>query len=409
MIPKSKAISLSAFYWKGHHSSGKMVSGKTLALYDWEVITQLERDNITINKLKKKRISLYSHYRHSLKRGDITLLTRQIATMLQSGIPIIQTLQLIQNNHHKAELKSILLQLCLNLNSGLSLSKSLQVSSDYFDRFYINMIQVGEETGKLSEAFERVANYQQKSEKLRSKTVKAMIYPVTVIASAITVTTLMLIYVIPEFESIFNSFGAQLPWLTQQIVLSSQWLTRNGLTLLIIVLTIMFIFHRLIKRSTKFHLLTSRLYLQIPILGTVISKTTIAAFSSTLATCYSAGVPILSGILTASQSCQNLYYQQQIRTIQDSAASGMPIYLAMRQTDIFPEFVIQMVMIGEESGSLEVMLTRVSNIYEDEVSNTIDNLAEILEPLIIITLGTIIGGIVIAMYLPIFDLMNIIN
>jgi type IV pilus assembly protein PilC len=409
MSQHSTEGTLSTFYWKGYHNDGSRVSGKTVALSEQEVFEQLARESISINRLKRRRVSLFDHYKHAIRRSDIILLTQQITTMLQSGIPIIQSLQLIQNNQYKAELNTLLLQLITNLNAGLTLSASLKANHRHFDPFYINMVLVGEETGNLSDAFERVVNYQQKSRRLRAKTIKAMIYPITVILAAVTVTVLMLIYVIPEFESIFHSFGAQLPWLTQQIVSSSKWLTQHGLKLLVTLLFILVTFQHIRKRSLKCQRLISQYLLRLPLIGNIIAKTSIATFSATLAACYSAGVPILLGLSTASQSCRNHYYQQQFCAVQHSAASGVPIYLSMRQTNVFPEFVIQMVMIGEESGNLEKMLCRISDIYEDDVSNTIDNLGKILEPMIIVTLGIVIGAMVVAMYLPIFNLMNIIN
>ncbi|OCH14077.1 type II secretion system F family protein [Aliivibrio sp. 1S128] len=406
---KIKTLSLHNFQWRGINSTGKKVSGKLLALSEVEVRAKLNEQSIQIKKIKKRKISSFEKMKHAVKRKDITLFTRQLATMLGAGVPIVQSLQLIAENNIKAEMKSILKQVCLSIEAGTQLSKALSTSCSLFDSFYIDLVATGEETGSLSHAFSRLAEYREKSEALRAKVVKAMIYPTMVFFIAIAVTVLMLMFVIPEFEAIFNGFGAELPWFTQQVVNASHFLQNYGFLILLTLILTTLSLQLLKQKSYQFRFMLNRRSLQIPIIGSVLSKAAIAKFSRTLATSFSSGLPILHSLQTTSKTAGNLYYQEAILSVQQNTAAGMPLYLAMRHTQAFPEMVLQMVMIGEESGQLDDMLNKIAFVYEDDVDNTVDNLGKILEPFIILFLGVMIGGLVVSMYLPIFNLMNVIG
>lgn len=406
---KSKAITLKSFQWRGINSSGKKVSGKQLALSESEIRSKLGEQDIHIKKIKKRSISSVEKMQHVVKRKDITLFTRQLSTMLDSGVPVIQSLQLIAENNTKAEMKSILHQVCLSIEAGTQLSKALSTSCSHFDSFYIDLIATGEETGSLAQAFARLAEYREKSDALRAKVIKAMIYPSMVFFVAITVTILMLTFVIPEFENIFKGFGAELPWFTQLVIDTSHDLQNYGLFILLLLMLSGMMFSALKKKSYFVRMKVSRHSLQVPIIGSVLSKAAIAKFSRTLATSFSSGLPILHSLHTTSKTAGNLYYQEAILSVQQNTAAGMPLYIAMRHTKAFPEMVLQMIMIGEESGKLDDMLNKIAYVYEEEVDNTVDNLGKILEPFIIIFLGIMIGGLVVSMYLPIFNLMNVIG
>ncbi|MCP3700266.1 MAG: type II secretion system F family protein [Aliivibrio sp.] len=406
---KIKTLTLYNFLWRGINSSGKKVSGKLLALTEIEVRAKLNEQNIQIKKLKKRRISSLEKMKHAVKRKDITLFTRQLATMLGAGVPIVQSLQLIAENNIKAEMKSILNQVCLSIEAGTQLSKALSTSCSHFDSFYIDLVATGEETGNLPHAFSRLAEYREKSEALRAKVVKAMIYPTIVFVIAIAVTVLMLVFVIPEFEAIFKGFGAALPWFTQQVVNASHFLQNYGFWIILTLVLMTVSLRLLAKNYYAFRLFLNRHCLQFPIIGSVLSKASIAKFSRTLATSFSSGLPILHSLQTTSKTAGNLYYQEAINSVQQNTAAGMPLYLAMRHTQAFPEMVLQMVMIGEESGKLDDMLNKVAFVYENDVDNTVDNLGKILEPFIILFLGVMIGGLVVSMYLPIFNLMSVIG
>ncbi|MEZ9230607.1 type II secretion system F family protein [Vibrio amylolyticus] len=405
-MKKMKAIQLKNFRWKGINSVGKSVSGRLLALTELEVREKLKEQHIQVKKIKKSSVSLLTRLFHRVKAKDITILTRQLATMLTTGVPIVQALKLVSDNNRKAEMKSILSQVSKGVEAGTPISKALRTASVHFDSLYVDLVATGEQSGNLPEVFERLATYREKSEQLRAKVVKALIYPVMVVLVALSVSYLMLTVVIPEFESMFKGFGADLPWFTQQVLYLSHWVQEYSLTILLFIIST-YVGVRLIrKRSFKVRLSTSRLGLKIPIIGGVFSKAAIAKFSRTLATSFSAGIPILSSLKTTAKTSGNLYYQTAIDSVHRDTSAGMPMYIAMRNTNAFPEMVLQMVMIGEESGSLDDMLNKVATIYEFEVDNTVDNLGKILEPLIIVFLGVVIGGLVVAMYLPIFNLMS---
>ncbi|RTZ14977.1 type II secretion system F family protein [Vibrio aquaticus] len=400
---------LKNYRWKGVNSSGKFVSGQTLALSETEVRDKLKDQHIQIKKLKKRNVSALTRITQRVKTKDITILTRQLATMLATGVPIIQALKLVADNHRKAEMKSILAQISKGVESGTPISKAMRTASSHFDTLYVDLVATGEQAGNLAEVFERIATYREKSEQLRAKVIKALIYPSMVVLTALAVSYLMLTMVIPQFETMFSGFGADLPWFTQQVLkLSSFTQTYSGITFLLVTALVIAV-KVARKKSFRARLFSSRLGLKIPVIGTVISKASIAKFSRTLATSFSAGIPILSSLKTSAKTANNVHYQQAIDSVYSDTAAGMPIYIAMRNSDCFPEMVLQMVMIGEESGRLDDMLNKIATIYEFEIDNTVDNLGKILEPLIIIFLGVVVGGLVVAMYLPIFNLMSVLG
>ncbi|AQM20304.1 type II secretion system F family protein [Vibrio anguillarum] len=400
---------LKNYRWKGINSSGKKVSGQTLALTELEVRDKLKEQHIQIKKIKKGGVSFITRLTHRVKARDITILTRQLATMLTTGVPIVQALKLVGDNHRKAEMKSILSQVTKGVEAGTPISKAMRTASTHFDTLYVDLIHTGEQSGNLAEVFERLATYREKSEQLRAKVIKALIYPTMVVLVALGVSYLMLTMVIPEFESMFKGFGAELPWFTQQVLKLSHWVQSYSLWVLIIIILTTIAVKAVRQKSFLIRLKTSRLGLKFPILGGVIGKASIAKFSRTLATSFSAGIPILASLKTTAKTAGNVHFETAINEVYRDTAAGMPMYIAMRNTEAFPEMVLQMVMIGEESGRLDDMLNKVATIYEFEVDNTVDNLGKILEPLIIVFLGTVVGGLVVAMYLPIFNLMSVLG
>ncbi len=396
------------FHWKGINSSGIKASGQYLAYSEIEVRDTLKSQQIRIKKIKRVSLSLLDKFSNKAKKSDITLFSRQMATMLEAGVPIVQSLKIVSHNHHKAEMKSILTQVTKTVESGTEISKALNMSSRLFEGFYTDLIKTGEQTGNLSQVFERLATYLEKNEQLRSKVVKAMIYPIMVFSAAIGVSFLMLKFVIPQFEAMYSGFGAELPWFTQQVLQLSYFIQHDSWKVTLTIAILFFSFQLMRKRSFKFRLKSSRWGLNLPIVGAIFGKAAIAKFSRTLATSFHAGVPILDGLKASAKTASNLHYQVAIDQVYKDTAAGMPIYIAMRNTNAFPEMVIQMVMIGEETGCLDDMLNKVAGVYEFEVDNTVDNLGKLLEPLIITFLGVVIGGLVVSMYLPIFNLMSVL-
>lgn len=405
----TQTLPLKNYRWKGINSNGKKVSGQMLAISEIEVRDKLKDQHIQIKKLKKGSVSLLARLTHRVKSKDITILTRQLATMLTTGVPIVQALKLVGDNHRKAEMKSILAQITKSVEAGTPLSKAMRTASAHFDTLYVDLVETGEMSGNLPEVFERLATYREKSEQLRAKVIKALIYPSMVVLVALGVSYLMLTMVIPEFESMFKGFGAELPWFTQQVLKLSHWVQAYSLWAFIAIAAAIFGLKALRKNSFQIRLKTGRLGLKFPIIGNVLAKASIAKFSRTLATSFAAGIPILASLKTTAKTSGNVHFETAINEVYRDTAAGMPMYIAMRNTEAFPEMVLQMVMIGEESGQLDDMLNKVATIYEFEVDNTVDNLGKILEPLIIVFLGTVVGGLVVAMYLPIFNLMSVLG
>ncbi|HIF9386541.1 TPA: type II secretion system F family protein [Photobacterium damselae] len=397
------------YRWRGVNQGGKKITGVTLGFQEQEVRAQLTEQMIQVKKIKRTNPSTLDKIRNQMKSSDVTAITRQLATMIESGVPIVQALKLMASSHHKAEVRAVLTQVNTQVEAGASLSKALKSSSPLFDNFYCDLVATGEETGYLSQVFVRLATYREKSEAMRKKVIKAMIYPSMVMLTAISVTILMLVFVIPQFAAIFGGFGAELPWFTRQVLKASDFLINYGGYLAVGLLLALVLYRYSYKRSYSFRLRMARLSLRLPIIGNVVLKATIARFARTLATTFSAGIPLLTGLQSAGKTAGNLHIEEAIMEAHTSAAAGMPLYLSLRQCNVFPELMLQMTMIGEESGSLDDMLNKMASLYENDVDNIVDNLGQILEPLIIIVLGVLIGGLLVAMYMPIFTLMSVIG
>lgn len=306
-------------------------------------------------------------------------------------------------------MKHIVSQIINHVEAGTSLAKALKSASPLFDPFYCDLVATGEQTGRLEQVFTRIFTYREKSEETRKKVVKAMIYPAIVCLIATLVTVGMLLFVIPTFKGVFSAFGAELPWFTRQVLNTSDALSKGGHYVLLMVFSLALLCRLLLRKSAAFRHRISRLSLHLPVVGDVITKATIARFTRTLATTFSAGIPLLQGLYAAAKTANHLHYQTVIEDIHRQTAGGRPLHRAIRETGQFPDMMSQMVMIGEESGALDEMLNKIATIYESEVDNTVDNLGKILEPMIILLLGLLIGALVIAMYLPMFNLMSVMG
>ncbi|MCD9541465.1 type II secretion system F family protein [Photobacterium carnosum] len=401
------ATKIRYYQWRGVNQAGRKVSGVTMGFQEQEVRHQLTEQMINIKKIKRTSPGTLNRLRNQMKSEDVTMVTRQLATMVESGVPVVQALTLMANSHHKAEMRATLIQVTNQVEAGSSLSKAMRSSSPLFDKFYCDLVDTGEQTGHLGQVFSRIAIYREKAEAMRKKIIKAMIYPSMVSITAILVTVLMLVFVIPQFAAIFSGFGAELPWFTRQVMKASDFLINYGFYLGLGLLFTIISYRYSYRHYYRFHYRMDKLSLKLPLVGGVLLKATISRFSRTLATTFNAGIPLLTGIQSAGKISNNLYIEQAIDEVYNSTAAGMPLYLALRQADVFPELMLQMVMIGEESGALDDMLNKMAQLYEDDVDNTVDNLGQILEPFIIIILGIIIGGLLVAMYMPIFSLMSV--
>ncbi|MCD9499627.1 type II secretion system F family protein [Photobacterium carnosum] len=403
------ATKIRYYQWRGVNQAGRKVSGVTMGFQEQEVRHQLTEQMINIKKIKRTSPGTLNRLRNQMKSEDVTMVTRQLATMVESGVPVVQALTLMANSHHKAEMRATLIQVTNQVEAGSSLAKAMRSSSPLFDKFYCDLVDTGEQTGHLGQVFSRIAIYREKAEAMRKKIIKAMIYPSMVSITAILITVLMLVFVIPQFAAIFSGFGAELPWFTRQVMKASDFLINYGFYLGLGLLFTIIGYRYSYRHYYRFHYRMDKLSLKLPIVGEVLLKATISRFSRTLATTFNAGIPLLTGIQSAGKISNNLYIEQAIDEVYNSTAAGMPLYLALRQADVFPELMLQMVMIGEESGALDDMLNKMAQLYEDDVDNTVDNLGQILEPFIIIILGIIIGGLLVAMYMPIFTLMSVMG
>ncbi|MFD2178780.1 type II secretion system F family protein [Veronia pacifica] len=406
IIKKQK---LSAFHWRGTTRTGKKVKGQMLSVDESDVRDALSSQQIKIQKIRRRNASSFQLRKHTAKAEDITLFSRQMATMLTAGVPMVQALQLVRSSCKKAGMKYIIAQICQQIESGSSLSQAFLTSSPLFDNFFCDLVFTGEMTGQLDTVFDRISLQREKQENMRRKVKKAMIYPAIVSMVAVGVTILLLLFVIPQFEQVFASFNAELPWFTQQILAASGFITKHGITIAVLTIIGIILCHVAHKKYFNFRLKLSRFSLKLPIFGDVFTKASVSRFSRTLATTFSAGIPLLSGLESSAKTAGNLHIQQVVEEIQKKTAAGQPMHIAIRDSGAFPELVTQMVMIGEESGSLDDMLNKVATIYEEDVDNTVDNLGKIIEPMIILFLGGVIGSLVIGMYLPIFNLMSVIG
>lgn len=404
-----KANQIFVFHWRGFSLNQKKIKGHFFACSEAEARELLLNQQIHVLNIKKRSPSSYAKRQHKATSKDITLLTRQLATMLEAGIPLNSILKLLKASAKKAQIRTLLTEVSNQIEAGASLSQALHTSSALFDDFYCELVAVGEQTGRLESIFSRLHLYREKSENMRSKVIKAMIYPSIVFMVAIGVTTGMLLFVIPTFEDIFKTFDAKMPWFTQLILDSSRFLQNNGLNLFVCLCLLALLFRFFHKRHYQLRLNLCKFLLKTPVIGDILTKAAIARFTRTLATTYSAGVPLLNGIIAAGKTANNLHYEAVIEQVHQQTLSGKPFHRSIQETKAFSDMMVQMIMIGEESGKLDEMLNKIASLYEKEVDDIVDNLGKIIEPLVILTLGLLIGSLVIAMYLPMFNLMSVIG
>ncbi len=404
---KFKIKELEIYQYKGVNRRGKKADGELKGNSIAEVKALLRQQGITPSKVKRKPKSLFSGER-KITPMDIAVVTRQIATMLGAGVPLVQSIDLIANGSDNKSLGTLMQKISVKIQAGLPLSEVLREHPKYFDELYCDLVKSGEQSGALDRIFDRIAIYKEKAEALKSKIKKAMFYPAAVLVVAGIVTSILLIFVVPQFAEIFAGFGAQLPAFTLFVLGISEMMQQYWW----VVLFGLFAFGWAVKKaygnSLKFRTMADRWILKAPVIGNILNKAAVARFARTLSTTFAAGVPLIEALESAAGASGNEVYRNAIMHIREEVSSGTQMYLAMKQTDQFPEMVIQMVSIGEESGALDGMLEKVANIYEQEVDDAVDGLTALLEPMIMAVLGVVIGGLIIAMYLPIFAMGSII-
>ena len=396
------------YEWQGKDGRGNSRKGEISAANLKEAKMQLRKQGVSVRKVKKQQKSLFSRGGQKITAADISVFSRQIATMLAAGVTLIQSLDMISQGHAKASMRKLLGDITNEVRSGNPLSSSLRKHPEYFDDLYCDLVYTGEQSGALETIYDRIATYKEKAEALKSKIKKAMFYPVAVVVVALIVTTILLVFVVPQFEEIFSSFGAELPAFTLFVLAISNFVQSYGIFIGIGIGIAGYMFMRAHKKSQSFRDRVDRAVLKIPVIGEILKKASIARFTRTLATTFAAGVPLIGALESAAGASGNAVFRDAIMFMRKEVAGGMPMHTSMRATNVFPDMVTQMVAIGEESGSVDSMLSKIATIYEAEVDDMVDGLTSLLEPMIMAVLGVVIGGLIIAMYLPIFEMGNVV-
>jgi type IV pilus assembly protein PilC len=394
------------FLWEGKDRKGNRIKGRGLARDEAELRGDLRRQGIAVAKVRKERHLFKSEGK--VKAEDIALFSRQLSTMLTAGIPMVQAFEIIGVGHEKPAMQKLVLAIKTDIETGNALHVALAKHPLQFDDLYVNLVEAGEHAGALETVLDKIATYQEKTEALKKKIRKALFYPAAVLAVAVIVTVILLLFVIPQFESLFQGFGADLPAFTQMVIGMSRWMQSKGWLLLIMVGVGGVVFAYFYKRSRPMRQWIDRMSLGVPVLGPILRKAAIARFARTLATMFGAGVPLVEAMKSVAGATGNIIYQDAVLRMRDEIATGMRMQRAMENTALFPNMVVQMIAVGEESGSLDSMAAKVADFYEADVDAAVDGLSSLLEPLIMVVLGTLVGGLVIAMYLPIFKLGAVI-
>ncbi|MEP1447473.1 MAG: type II secretion system F family protein [Paraglaciecola sp.] len=401
------ASSPTIFVYNGSNRRGQIVKGEISAMSIVEAKNQLRRQGISAKRVKKLAKPMFGGG-EKIKPVDIALLSRQIATMLSAGVSLIQTIDMIASGHANKKMRALLGEIGASVSAGNPLSSTLRKYPDYFDDLYCDLVETGEQSGALETIYDRIAIYKEKSEALKSKIKKAMFYPIAVIVVAFIVTTILLIFVVPQFEEIFSSFGAELPAFTQFVLGISRGMQDYGLIIGGVVIAAGALFARAHKKSLKLRDWVDAKTLKIPVIGEILKKASVARFTRTLATTFAAGVPLMGALDSAAGAAGNSVFRDAILFVKKEVSGGIPMNVGMRSTAVFPEMVVQMIAIGEEAGAVDEMLSKVATIYEAEVDDMVDGLTSLLEPMIMAVLGVVIGGLIVAMYLPIFEMGNVV-
>jgi len=392
------------FIWTGTDKRGVRVKGQTRGSNPTIIKADLRKQGITPLKIKKQSSLFSQQKKKRITAKDIAVFFRQLATMMSAGVPLVQSFEIIGRGHDNVSMRNLILKIKSEVESGTSLSETLAKHPVHFDELVVNLVNAGEQAGVLEALLDKIATYKEKTEYLKAKIKKALFYPAAVIVVAIIVTAILLIFVVPQFEQLFTSFGADLPAFTRLVVNLSEfmqdwWWLVFGIAIGAVVGVL-----QAKKRSRKFSRNLDRIVLGLPIVGTIMHKASVARYARTLSTMFAAGVPLVEALESVAGATGNVVYSDAVLMIRDSVATGQQLQFAMSQTGLFPNMVEQMVAIGEESGALDTMLSKVADFYEQEVDDAVDALSSLLEPLIMSILGVLIGGLVVAMYLPIFKL-----
>jgi type IV pilus assembly protein PilC len=406
-MAEATTLSTEPFFWEGTDRKGQKVKGKAMATNEAAVRADLRRQGVVPIRIKKQNKGWFAGG-GTITPGDIAIFMRQLSTMLAAGIPLVQSFEIVGNGHDNAAMQKLIMAVKAEVEGGTALAEAFGKHPLYFDDLVLSLVEAGEQAGALETLLDKIATYKEKTEALKKKIKKALTYPAAVLVVALVVTTILLIFVIPAFEDLFQGFGADLPTFTRMIIDLSVFVRTKGLYIATLIGMGVATFLYFKKRSRPMRHFLDRVMLKLPIIGPILVKASIARFARTLATMFAAGVPLVEALESVSGATGNIVYEEGVLAMRDEVSTGQRLQQAMENTDLFPNMVVQMIAVGEESGSLDDMSSKVADFYEEDVDNAVDNLSSLLEPLIMSILGVLVGGLVIAMYLPIFKMGAVI-
>jgi type IV pilus assembly protein PilC len=396
------------FVWEGTDKRGNKVKGELPGQNVTLIKAELRKQGIVAGKVRKKPTALFGQRKKKITPMDIAVFTRQLATMMKAGVPLVQSFDIVAEGHDNPSMRELLLKIKSDIEGGNNLANSLKLHPAYFDDLFCSLVESGEQSGALETMLDRIAVYKEKTEALKAKIKKAVKYPIAVVCVAIIVTAILLIKVVPTFQELFAGFGAELPAFTQMVINLSEWMQEWWLLMFAGIIGGTFAFLEAKKRSQAFNDALDRAALKAPVVGDIIFKATVARFARTLATTFAAGVPLVDALESVAGATGNVIYRNAVLRVKEEVSSGTQLNFSMKATGVFPAMAVQMTAIGEESGALDTMLDKVATYYENEVDNAVDGLTSLLEPVIMAVLGVLVGGLIIAMYLPIFQLGSVV-
>ena len=394
-----------SFLWEGRDKRGARIKGRSLAPDEQTLRAELRRQGVAPSRIRKQR---QTGRGGKVNPGDVAVFSRQLATMLAAGIPLVQAFEIVGTGSDKPALQRLILTIKTDIEGGTSLHEALGRHPLYFDDLYVNLVEAGEQAGALESLLDKIATYKEKTEALKKKVKKALFYPAAVLAVAVIVTIVLLVFVIPQFESLYKGFGADLPAFTQFVIGVSNTVQHKGIYIAAVIGVCVWAFLYFKKRSKAMREFLDRVILKVPVIGPILNKSAIARYARTLSTMFAAGVPLVEALDSVAGATGNIVYERAVHKMRDEVSTGQRLQRAMENTGLFPNMVNQMIAVGEESGALDEMSGKVATFYEAEVDNAVDAMSSLLEPLIMVVMGVLVGGLVIAMYLPIFKLASVV-
>ncbi|WP_281783106.1 type II secretion system F family protein [Sinimarinibacterium flocculans] len=407
-MAQATTVKEAIFNWEGLDRKGNRVKGQSQGPSDNFIKQQLRRQGI-VPVTVRKQSTLFGPRKKSITAQDIAIFLRQMATMMSAGVPLVQALEIVGRGHENPSVGEMIIGIKAHIEAGNSFAAGLAQFPLYFDDLVINLVDAGEKSGTLETLLDKVATYKEKTEAIKKKVKKALTYPTAVIVVAFIVTGILLYFVVPQFQDLFQGFGADLPAFTMMVINLSKFVQAKWWLMLLVIGGTLFLVLELNRRSAKFRKLKDRVLLKVPVIGDILYKSAVARYARTMSTMFAAGVPLVEAMGPVAKASGNIVFEDAILQMRERVASGQQLQLTMQQSGLFPNMATQMIAIGEESGSLDAMCAKVADFYEAEVDNLVDTLSSLLEPLIMSVLGVLVGGLVVAMYLPIFKLGQVVG